>query len=310
MIGSATRRAQFLPRGLQILLAQFRKHGSPTGTLLLSFPDRSLGPHLPLSFPDKLHGPDLPPTPLTNRTHVGATTALARQQATINQFLGEMIGYEAEAGGQLFQDMVPNPDLAHTQTSLGSAVELELHVEQAFSKWRPDLVSLACLRGDPYAKTYVLHVQKALQHLTPAERKLLLEPRWTVEVDLSFRLHGQPFVDGDVRGPVPIVYPLLGNGDDKDVGWVFDQDLMRGITPDAEDLRLKLVDVYMKHRTSIVLKPGDLLWIDNRRAVHGRSHYTPRFDGTDRFLVRSFVTFDFQKSAAVRRGRVVLARYS
>jgi L-asparagine oxygenase len=300
MIGAATRRAQFLPRGMQLLLAQFRKHGSPTGTMLLSFPQKSLG------------GGDLPPTPLTNRTHVGAKTALAREQATINQFLGETIGYEAEAGGQLFQDMVPNPDLAHTQTSVGSAVELELHVEQAFSKWRPDLVSLACLRGDPNAQTYVFHVQKALSHVTPVERKMLLEPRWTIGVDLSFRMHGQPFLDGDVRGPLPIVYPLLGDdvAGDNDVGWVFDQDLMRGITPDAEDLRLKLVDVYMKHRTALVLKPGDLLWIDNRRAVHGRSHYTPRFDGTDRFLVRSFVTFDFQKSAAVRHGRVVLARYS
>lgn len=285
----ATRRA---------LLLEFRKRGSPTGHLLLSFPQA-------ISH--------LPPTPLNNRMHVGATTSLALLQATMNQFLGEMIGYEAEAEGRLFQDMVPSPDLAHTQTSLGSSVELELHVEQAFSKWRPDLVSLACLRGDPGAQTYVFHVQQALQLLTRAERQLLLEPLWTMGVDLSFKLYGQEFLDGDVRGPLPVVYPLqksVGDEITDDVGWVFDQDLMRGITPDAEDLRLKLVDLYVKHRTAIVLKPGDVLWIDNRRAVHGRSHYTPRFDGTDRFLVRSFVTFDLAKSFAVRERRMVKAVYS
>ena len=274
-------------------LLEFRKRGSPTGHLLLSFPQA-------ISH--------LPPTPLNNRLHVGAATSLALLQATMNQFLGEMIGYEAEAEGRLFQDMVPNPDLAHTQTSLGSSVELELHVEQAFSKWRPDLVSLACLRGDPGAKTYVFHVQQALQRLTRAERQLLLEPHWTMGVDLSFKLYGPDFLEGDVRGPLPVVYPLPHA--EADVGWVFDQDLMRGITPDAEDLRLKLVDLYVKHRTAIVLKPGDVLWIDNRRAVHGRSHYTPRFDGTDRFLVRSFVTFDLAKSVAVREGRMVKAVYS
>jgi L-asparagine oxygenase len=232
---------------------------------------------------------------------------LANIQASLNQYMGDMIAYEAEAEGRLFQDMVPNPDLAHTQTSLGSSVELELHVEQAFSKWRPDVVSLACLRGDPCAQTYVFHVQQALAHLTVAERQSLLAPLWTMGVDLSFKLHGQTFLEGDVRGPLPIVHPLDG-GDD--VGWVFDQDLMRGITPAAEDLRMKLVDLYVKHRTAIVLKPGDLLWIDNRRAVHGRSHYLPRFDGTDRFLVRSFVTFDWNKSASVRKGRMVLAVHS
>jgi len=248
-----------------------------------------------------------PPTPLNNRQHVGATTELVGVQAALNEYLGEMIAYEAEAEGRLFQDMVPNPDLAETQTSLGSATELELHVEQAFSRWRPDVVSLACLRGDPGAKTYVFHVREALKHLTQAERRFMWEPLWTMGVDLSFKMHNnaEPFVEGDERGPMPIL-----SGNDDDVGWRFDQDLMRGITPAAEDLRLKLIDIYVKHRTSVILKPGDLLWIDNQRAVHGRSPYVPRFDGTDRFLVRSFVTFDLGKSVHVRNGRMVLAKFS
>jgi L-asparagine oxygenase len=283
-----------LPLMLRKQLDAFRHRGSPTGHLLFSIP----------ALAEKV-----PPTPLTNRLHVGAKTELAEMQGVMNQYMGEMIAYEAEAEGRLFQDMVPNPDLAQTQTSLGSAVELELHVEQAFSQWRPDVVSLACLRGDPEAKTYVFHVQQALQHLSPAEKQLLTEPMWSMGVDLSFKLCGQPFVDGDERGPVPILYSL-GSSGGEDVGWVFDQDLMRGLCPDAEDLRLKLVDLYLNYRTALVLKPGDLLWIDNRRAVHGRSHFKPRFDGSDRFLVRSFVTFDFRKSAWVRKGRMVKAMYS
>ena len=34
------------------------------------------------------------------------------------------------------------------------------------------------------------------------------------------------------------------------------------------------------------LRPGDVLLLDNRRAVHSRSSYEPQFDGVDRWLQR------------------------
>jgi L-asparagine oxygenase len=69
---------------------------------------------------------------------------------------------------------------------------------------------------------------------------------------------------------------------------VFDQDLMEGLTPEAHGLIRRIVDIYEAHRTGHVLEPGDVLVIDNRTTVHGRSAFEPRFDGTDRFLVRCF----------------------
>jgi L-asparagine oxygenase len=47
------------------------------------------------------------------------------------------------------------------------------------------------------------------------------------------------------------------------------------------------------------------LIIDNAVAVHGRSPFTPRFDGSDRWLQRTFVISDLAPSAADRRGRVI-----
>ncbi len=40
--------------------------------------------------------------------------------------------------------------------------------------------------------------------------------------------------------------------------------------------------------TAVALRPGDLLVLDNRRAVHARTAFTPRFDGTDRWLQRVY----------------------
>jgi alpha-ketoglutarate-dependent taurine dioxygenase len=46
---------------------------------------------------------------------------------------------------------------------------------------------------------------------------------------------------------------------------------------------------------------GDLLCIDNRRTVHGRTSFTPRYDGFDRWLQRSFVVRDLGLSAVDRQ---------
>ena len=82
-----------------------------------------------------------------------------------------MVSYEAEGNGRLFQDMVPNKELALSQTSLGSKKELELHTEQAFSEMRPDYLSLACLKGDIYAKFNIQKREREKKRKRERERK-------------------------------------------------------------------------------------------------------------------------------------------
>jgi L-asparagine oxygenase len=287
----AHRAARQLPDRLVDALADFAYRGSDTGTLLL---DR-----LPLNDP--------PPTPPDNRSHLAETTPLAGVQAIINHSCGQMLAYEAEGYGYLYQDMVPNRAMALSQTSLGSGVELELHTEQAFSKLRPDILSLACLRGHPDAKTYVLPAHVLLEHLTPFERKLLRRELWTTSVDGSFKLGGHEFIEGDVRGPLAII---AGAQDDPTI--VFDQDLMRGVTDEAQAMIARVVEVYRAHRFSVTLQPGQVLLVDNVRAVHGRSPFTPSFDGSDRFISRSFAVRDLVRTRYARPGnsRTVAAEYS
>ena len=88
-------------------------------------------------------------------------------QAIVNSMLGDMVAYEAEGAGRLFQDMVPNPELATRQQSQSSKVELECHTEQAFSRLCPDWISLGCLRGDASAATYSMSVRTLLDALSP-----------------------------------------------------------------------------------------------------------------------------------------------
>jgi alpha-ketoglutarate-dependent taurine dioxygenase len=56
----------------------------------------------------------------------------------------------------------------------------------------------------------------------------------------------------------------------------------------------------------VVLSDGDVLVIDNDRAVHGRSPFVPRYDGTDRWLKRALVVRELPYGDVF--GRVIQTR--
>jgi L-asparagine oxygenase len=128
----------------------------------------------------------------------------------------------------------------------------------------------------------------------------LFEPRFRTAVDESY-LAGRP----NVLGPRMAV--LSGRRDTPSM--VFDADLMVGVDAEADAAIRHLADVTAAHHTGVVLEPGDLLVVDNHVAVHGRSPFTPRFDGTDRWLQRTFVVTDLAPSAGERDGRVITTRF-
>ena len=280
-----------IPETIYNTFIHFKQYGSKTGCLLL---------HIPLDD-------DTPPTPDGNQYKLGETTELSKIQAICMTIMGEMVAYEAEGYGNLFQDVVPLKSMLNQQTSTGSNFELEIHTEQAFSQLRPDILSLSCLRGDPNAFTYILHVESILQNMTEHEIALLKQPLWKIGVDLSFKINESEFIEGNIRGPFPIL-----QGSEENPILVFDQDLMFGLTEESDSLIDKIVGLYYRERNSYNLTSGDIIFIDNNRAVHGRSSFFPKFDGLDRFLIRSFLVFDYDKvkHACVKRENMISAIFS
>lgn len=282
-----------IPETIYNSFIHFKKYGSKTGCILLHItPDN-----------DTI----LPPTPDSNQYQLGETTELSKIQAICMTIMGTMVSYEAEGYGNLFQDVVPVKSMLNQQASTGSNFELEIHTEQAFSQLRPDILSLSCLRGDPNAFTYILHVESILNNMNEHEIALLKQPLWKIGVDLSFKMNEDDFIEGNIRGPFPI---LQGTEDNPIL--VFDQDLMFGITEESHSLIDKIVHIYYTHRNNYNLTSGDIIFIHNNRAVHGRSSFFPKFDGLDRFLIRSFLVFDYDKvkHACIKRENMISAIFS
>jgi L-asparagine oxygenase len=239
---------------------------------------------------------ELPFTPATPTTPTTKDHASEFSLLTVARRLGQPVGYEPEHGGDIVQNLVPVQGTEHRQVSTSSKVELMFHTEAAFHPHRPRYLLLICLRGDPSAVTTLSSIHEVLPHLAPATRDVLFEARFRTAVDESY-LHGRRNVLG---APMPVL-----SGDRDLPTMVFDADLMVGTDETADAALQELGRAVEALQTGVALEAGDLIVVDNAVAVHGRSPYSPRFDGTDRWLQRAFVVSDLRPSAAERQGRVI-----
>lgn len=204
--------------------------------------------------------------------------------------LGTPYSYIQEGNGQFFHEITPFKTHETEISSKSSKINLDFHTELVFHYVIPDYLLLFCVRGDrdKQAKTYVSSVRNSFPKIPLSLKKVLYEPIFVTGIDHSF---GN--VD-TVRGngkTVPVLY-----GDPEDPLMNFDPDLMVAKTVEGEAALQEFRAILYENKISFVLEPGELLVIDNLRAVHGRSSFTPYYDGNDRHLYRIFVTRDLVKA--------------
>jgi L-asparagine oxygenase len=238
--------------------------------------------------------PDSPTSP-TSKDHASEFVLL-----TAARRLGQPVGYLPEHGGELVQNLVPTRANADRQVSTSSGVDLMFHTEAAFHPHRPRYLLLLCLRGDPNATTTLSSIFEVLPTLPWRVVDTLCQPRFRTAVDESY-LHGR---ENELGAPMPVL-----SGERHRPTMVFDADLMVGTDTEADDALRALGAAVEAHKTGLALEAGDLLVVDNNVAVHGRSSYTPRWDGYDRWLQRAMVVADLAPSAGERDGRVIVTHF-
>jgi L-asparagine oxygenase len=243
----------------------------------------------------------LPTTPATPTTPTAKASTSEFLLLTVARCLGQPVGYLPEHNGSIVQNIVPVKEAQDRQISTSSKVTLQYHTETAFHPHRPRYLLLLCLRGDENARTTYVSVYDVLDDLHPNTITVLRQARFRTAVDESF-MQGRP---SRLLDPMPII-----SGSDDNVTFVYDADLMIGVDSEAQDALEEVSRMVGRHERHVVLASGDLLVIDNNVAVHGRSPFTPRFDGTDRWLQRTFVVSDLSPSAADRNGRIITTNFA
>ncbi|MET8139918.1 TauD/TfdA family dioxygenase [Sphaerisporangium sp. NPDC005288] len=268
-----------LPARLLRALVDFRLEGNQYGAILVR--------GLPID-------PDIGPTPLNGNTVDWADVPIASvAQLMVSSRLGDVIAFADEKEGRLLQDVVPVPGAENRQENSGTKF-MELHTEDGFHPFKPDFVTLLCLRTDDErrGRTVVGSARRVLPRLSAACVQTLREPVFRIRFASSFATGGR------VRYSAPLA-ALSGPEQDPDL--VADCHAMEGLTPAADRALAELSRELPEVVVGGVLEPGDLLVIDNRVAVHGRDGFTARFDGRDRWLRRCFTVVDLRRSRGSRQ---------
>lgn len=291
LLQAAVTYAHELPRGLreQLVAQRLREDAGALLVRGLAIADSELGP----TPGDWRHRPQ------------GATTRHDAYLLLLTSLLGDVFGWSTQQNGRIIQDVLPIKSDELDQISSNSAVPLSCHVEDGWSEYRPDYVALLCLRNPDRAVTRWVDVSRL--PVAAADRALLADPVFLIRSDYS---HSQQHNDvssataaafEQVTGHEQLM-PIL-SGDLADPYVRYDADFLdTPVSGPHADALGRLRDLIESSLTDVVLTPGDLLVMDNFRAVHGRAPFRARYDGTDRWLRRVYVTRDLRKSSAMRRG--------
>jgi L-asparagine oxygenase len=293
-VSETQRLVSCLPERLAGRLRAFRRYGSTTGGLLIS----------------GLPAFSVPPTPASPQLAVGPTLDAAGLLGIVSAVLGDQIGFRPELGGQLIQDIVPVVGQERTQQSVSSADELYTHTELAFADddYRADYLVLFCLRADHegVAATTLSSVETVLPLLARSTVETLAQPRFQTTVDQSF-LRGIGLDAPIWVGPIRALTLDAGRPRIR-------ADFAETVGTDhaAQEALRELREVAESVAIEVRLRPGDLLVVENNHAFHGRTPFRARWDGLDRWLLRTSIVGYLARSAAYRPGdtRVVDVDYS
>jgi Fe(II)/alpha-ketoglutarate-dependent arginine beta-hydroxylase len=183
---------------------------------------------------------------------------------------------------------------------------LTWHTEDAFHPNRADYCLLFAIRNYDRVPTTIGFVRP--DELTEEYINLLFQPRYFIRPDKSHLPENNTIetassfiaIERMKIDPEPVA---IFSGDRASPYIRLDPYFMHTAPGDkmAKKSLESIIDVIDKNLRDVVLSAGDLLILDNRRAVHGRRPYQAKYDGRDRWLKRVNVTRDLRNSRELRQ---------
>ena len=228
--------------------------------------------------------------------------------------LGDVFGWATQQDGRIMHDVLPIKGHEHYELGSNSLQHLSWHTEDAFHPCRGDYVALLCLKNPDNVETVVCDAGDL--DLAALDIEALFEPAFTQMTDNSHLPQNAAQSTGD-----PIVDRLRARSFELIQSWNADPPKNPVLFGDRQAPYMALDPYHMRtegwsqrslaafeglcdqieaNLRDVVLQPGDLVFLDNYRAVHGRKSFQARYDGTDRWLKRLNITRNLRGSRAWR----------
>lgn len=293
--------AHELPENLRRALVNFRLN-EPSAALVVSgvrIDDTTLGP-----------------TPAHWQETIGKHSPALREEMIFYlcaQVLGEPFGWATLQNGLVMHNIIPIKGHEMEQIASGSEVLLAWHTEEAFQPHRAAYTALMCLRN-PYGAPTILADIDELE-IDATDQSILRQPLFYTRPSGSHSsrnrsrndLVTEQFRDlversyervEELHNNPPLRSVLFGSEDQPYL--CIDPDCMTPTDEDAASALQRLCEEIDRNIRYITLDQGQILFMDNYRAVHGRMPFKARFDGTDRWLKRLNITRDLRPSRSQR----------
>lgn len=289
LVVESVRLLKLLPDELIKSLLEFRAHSNEEGVLVvrgLPLDESRIGPT-----------PSHCSAPTKTKIYYDSEMCLLG----IASLLGDVFAFSSQHQGNLIQNVLPIRSEANNQTGTSSRVFLDWHTEDACHCCRASFVGLFCLRSDASAATTFASVKK--MNMPQRHWECLFQPRFHVAC-FDDSASGVVMVE---NGPtISVLYGCLNDPYVRYDAYCIQPNPGDGEAEEALTCFAKQIAPIARQ---VTLQQGDLLFLDNNRVVHGRTAFTPRFDGTDRWLQRALIAADLRKSRAARidRQRVIEA---
>lgn len=158
----------------------------------------------------------------------------------------------------------------------------------------PDLVCLAALRNPNHVPTKVIPLTPVLRDMESCGSLLqaLKEPHYFIACQGTFSHGTEAILRLDHPHSVGAAEIIIPGRDGAD--WVRFSHSKVTFDPDSPSAQLadqalqKFKSLCAEQSAGIVLEPGDVLLINNRRALHGRGEVGAGHGGTTRWIVRTY----------------------
>jgi L-asparagine oxygenase len=219
----------------------------------------------------------IPQTPLVRFSVDNQSMFSDRVVGLLSVLFGKPYTFDGKTVARHITNLYPIREHRNTQMA-SSDTELEWHVEDAFHTARPNWIALLCIKEDKNAFT---KIARAVDLELPQNTLALLKKKnFQVLADDTYDDMTQTALTWIIRGP----------NTNREI--VFDPPYTI-CKDDKERAILSLLkEAAEKSKQTFALEKGDFIIFNNRKAIHARSEYSPKYDGNDRWLKRALILSD------------------
>lgn len=235
---------------------------------------------------------DLPPTPYSGKLNYNQIPLSVSNILGISCLMKlHPVVYFGENDGNLIRHVVPVKISTNEISSHGSEKKFGVHVDnpdlELFNNSiypnviSPDTLSLYCIRKDKSVSTDIILLDDVIRSLKQDVIEILMQPIFNIQRPDSF-LEGHTHTCTN--------QPILAKDSNGNFVSRFDIHRVSSLYKIGQYAIKKFSEASSDHSIvrQFTLNAGDMITFKNKRVLHSRGAFSPKFDGKDRWLLRLF----------------------